>query len=674
MVSVGLFVASIPPYYADLLAVSGPHMEWAPDSVRAGLDQLGIPLSVYATYTTAVMVALAAAFVGVGAVIFWRKPDDRAALFFSLTLVVFGAIWPNTLDSLKSVHPGLELLTTMLDTWGFASFFLLFYLFPDGRFVPGWTRWAALVLVVDLVLSEHFPAFALGPDNWHAFLSVPFYVCLIGSVIVAPIYRYWRAAGALQRQQLKWVTYSLVAALVSFLGVGSLSGIPALKQSGVPAALYALAAPVAFGLVFMLVPASIGIAVLRYRLWDIDPIINRTLVYGALTAIVVGLYILTVGYLGAIFRAEDNLLFSLAATGLVAVLFQPLRDRLQRGVNRLMYGERDEPYRVLSRLGERLETVLTPEQVLPTIVDSVRDALRLPYAAVALQYPEGLVVAAATGEPAADQLRLPLVYQHEIVGQLILSPRAPGEQFGPADRRLLDDLARQAGIAAHAVRLTADLQRSRERLVTAREEERRRLRRDLHDGLGSRLAALNLQVGALQGLIRRDPNAADEAAVELRGEIRGSIADIRRLVYELRPPALDELGLVAAIRQRAAQCALAESTEENRNLRVEVDAPDPLPPLSAAVEVAAYRIVEEALTNVVRHSSARICVVRLGMEEGALILEIADDGVGFPAERKAGMGLVSMRERAAELGGACTIESITTGGTRVVARLPLSGA
>ncbi len=346
IVSVALFVASIPPYYADLLALSGPHME-APDSVRAGLGQLGIPLGVYATYTTAVMVALAAAFVGVGAVIVWRKPDDRSALFFSLTLVVFGAIWPNTLDSLESVHPGLELITAVLETWGFASFLLLFYLFPDGRFVPGWTRWAALVLVVELVLAEHFPDFPLGADTWPALLSIPFYVGLLGSTIMAPIYRYRRVSGSLQRQQLKWVTYSLVVALVSFTGIGSLSGIPTLNQPGVPAALYALSGPVAFGLVFMLVPVSIGIAVLRYRLWDIDPIINRTLVYGALTAIVVGLYILTVGYLGAIFRADDNMLFSLAATGLVAVLFQPLRDRLQRGVNRLMYGERDEPYRVI---------------------------------------------------------------------------------------------------------------------------------------------------------------------------------------------------------------------------------------------------------------------------------------------------------------------------------------
>ncbi|MDQ5852742.1 MAG: sensor histidine kinase, partial [Chloroflexota bacterium] len=200
----------------------------------------------------------------------------------------------------------------------------------------------------------------------------------------------------------------------------------------------------------------------------------------------------------------------------------------------------------------------------------------------------------------------------------------------------------------------------------------RRLRRDLHDGLGSRLAGLNLQAGALRALIRRDAAAADEAVVELRAEIRAAIADIRRLVYGLRPPALDELGLVAAIRQRAARCALEESTEETRTLRVDVQAPERLPPLPAAVEVAAYRIAEEALTNVLRHARASTCEVRLAIEQGALCLEIVDDGVGLLVERPAGVGLLSMRERAAELGGACTVEPIPTGGTRLLARLPLS--
>ena len=223
------------------------------------------------------------------------------------------------------------------------------------------------------------------------------------------------------------------------------------------------------------------------------------------------------------------------------------------------------------------------------------------------------------------------------------------------------------------MQLTSDLQRSRERLVTAREEERRRLRRDLHDGLGSRLAALNLQAGALRGLIRRDPDAADEAVTELRDEIRASITDIRRLVYGLRPPALDELGLVAAIRQRAAVCALGESSGQSNDLHVEVHAPEHLPALPAAVEAAAYRIVEEALTNVVRHSRARTCVVRLTIEQRALITEIADDGVGMRPDNAAGVGLLSMRERAAELGGTCVVECTPGGGTRMLARLPLAG-
>ena len=218
----------------------------------------------------------------------------------------------------------------------------------------------------------------------------------------------------------------------------------------------------------------------------------------------------------------------------------------------------------------------------------------------------------------------------------------------------------------HAVRLTADLQRSRERLVATREEERRRLRRDLHDGLGAQLAGLNVQASALRRLIPSDPDAADELVLELREEIRGAIADIRRLVHDLRPPALDDLGLVEALRQLAERYGSKDST-----LRVVVEAPEDLPSLPAAVEVAVYRIAQEAFTNVARHARARICVVRLSIND-EVALEIVDDGVGIPAGRNAGVGLSSMRERASELGGTCFIQSVPDGGTRVIVRLPLS--
>jgi signal transduction histidine kinase len=413
-------------------------------------------------------------------------------------------------------------------------------------------------------------------------------------------------------------------------------------------------------------PVFTYIAILRYHLFDIDIVINRTLVYASLSACVVVIYVLAVVGFGALFQIQGNLGVSLLATGLVAVLFQPLRMRFQRGVNRLMYGERDDPYAVISRLSRRLEAALAPKAVLPTVVETIAQALKLPYAAILLKAGGEYRTAAAYGSPTTEPETLPLVYQKEEIGRLVLSPRAPGEAFSPADHGLLEDLARQAEVAVHAVGLTADLQRSRERLVATREEERRRLRRDLHDGLGAQLAGLNVQAGTLRRLIPRDPAAADELVVELRKELRSAIADIRRLVYDLRPPALDDLGLVEALRRLAER-----HNSEGEQLRVSVEAPEDLPSLPAAVEVAVYRITQEALTNVARHARARNCVLRLALDE-VVALEIVDDGVGIPEERSAGVGLSSMHERASELGGSCIVQSVPKGGTQVLVHLPLT--
>jgi signal transduction histidine kinase len=210
-------------------------------------------------------------------------------------------------------------------------------------------------------------------------------------------------------------------------------------------------------------------------------------------------------------------------------------------------------------LGQRLEATLAPEAVLPTIVETVAQALKLPYAAITLKQGEEFLPAASYGSAGGDLVRLQLVSQHEAVGELVLAPRALGESFRPADRALLEDLARQAGMAAHAVRLTADLKRltvdlqhSRERLVTAREEERRRLRRDLHDGLGPQLASLTLKLETARNRLAHD-SLADALLSDLAQRTQAAVTDIRRLVYALRPPALDELGLLSALRELTLQ-------------------------------------------------------------------------------------------------------------------------
>lgn len=271
----------------------------------------------------------------------------------------------------------------------------------------------------------------------------------------------------------------------------------------------------------------------------------------------------------------------------------------------------------------------------------------------------------ASGLLLSEMLHFSLTYQNEHVGELILSPRAAGDSFSTADLNLVTIIARQAGIAVHNLRLTNDLQRSREKLVTAQEEERRRLRRDLHDGIGPTLASFSQRLDTAIRLASGNMDASVEIMKELKGEIKSTVSEIRRLVYALRPPVLDEFGLVTAIREH-----VAPYTGPN-NLQLTLDVSEPMPLLPAAVEVAAYRIALEAFTNIVNHAQASTCHIQLNVQNHSLWLEISDNGKGITSETHMGVGFASMRERAEELGGECTIESIPSGGTRICARLPI---
>src|SRR2546421_1608896 len=461
----GVFVASIPVYFAQLQTMGVSATTCTSQHLTPGpapaLRELGLSVGNYAVFSVVLIVASALGWFAVGGVIVWHKSADWMALLVAMMLVTEGVVGTSCLTNpLEKSSLAWRLPIHFLDFIGPVLFLFVFSLFPNGRFLPRWTRWLVVVLSAAYLPPAFFPNMPFS-----GLFSKLFVLGVSTFVVAAQLYRYWHVSSTIQRQQTKWVVFAVTVGLVVFTMwylpamIFPSLGVPGSRFSlvGSPAStflmlLVPLGSPI-FAFFTLLVPLSLGIAILRYRLWDIDVIINRTLVYGALTASIVSIYVLIVGGLGVLLQAQGNLVISLLATGLIAVLFQYLRDRLQRGVNRLMYGERDAPYVVLSRLGQRLEATLAPQAVLPTIVETVAQALKLPYAAIALKQGDEFTLAASYGSSLHASLRLPLVYQTEVVGELLLVPRVPGELFTAADHRLLDDLARQAGVAVYAVRL-----------------------------------------------------------------------------------------------------------------------------------------------------------------------------------------------------------------------------
>jgi signal transduction histidine kinase len=664
--TIGLLTINIPLNYEQRSVICEtdpcPPNQLSARSVQA-LEDVGMSVRELVTVTIALDILLAVIFTACAIVIFIRKPKDAFTVFVTITLVTFGAAtFTGGMQGITSAYPQLEWLIQTIAMIGSLGILAFFFIFPNGRFTPRWTMAIFMGWFVFQLPHYYFPNSSLilhGDATIYNVLFIAFFLSGVG----AQIYRYIRVSNAVERQQTKWVIYGSTIGMGCYLILRTLSLLVSDPMgSGLPVSLVMVIASSFF---ILLIPISISIAVIRYRLWDIDPIINRTLVYGALSFLTIAFYVLTVGGFALYFRNnETNLVISFIATGIVAILFEPLRQRLQRAVNRLMYGDRDDPATVLTRLSQRLDSALAPDSVLQTIVETLAQTLRLPYAAISLA--EDMArFASASNPPPSDLLHLPLHYQTERVGELILAPRAPGEPFSPADIKLINIIAQQAGVAAYTVRLNNDLQTSRERLVTAQEEERRRLRRDLHDGVGPTLASFSQRLDTAAELIHTNPRKSEKIIHALQKQVTETVADIRRLVYALRPPVLDEFGLVSAIREHTAQYS------GPRGIKVSLDIIEPMPPLPAAVEVAAYRIALEAFTNIIKHAQSSACQVLIRLEDGSLLLEISDNGKGLREETHAGVGFHSMRERASELGGEFSVENKPSGGTIVRARLPI---
>ncbi len=646
--------------------------------MSAALDAIGWSVTTWAVYFTVLETLVGAISISIGLFLVWKKSDYWFATFMAVGLATAFTGPVHTLYALRDAHAEWDVPVRLLSIMGYIGFGGSFVLFPNGRFVPAWTRHLSLIWIVYITATTLF-----APDwglprlieviDTPREIVVSFITALwMGVGITSQMYRYFRCSTQLERQQTKWVVFGLLWFMlfsVPLLAIPLASSQPLLSPPKTPATLTFQIGylSVFYGnAIFMLI--AIAFAILRYRLWDIDLIINRTLVYSILTALVLGIYVAVVGGLGALLNAIDNQVFAFIATSIVAFSFQGLRQRVQRTVNRMMFGQRDEPQVILSNLSRQLQTAVFPEDLLQTSTTTISTSLKIPYVAIAIQQGMNLITRAEYGRNGFPTQSFALVYQNETVGELIVGQRSPNEPLNPADQSVLASVAGQLGAVVYAVRLQSDLQTAREKLVITREEERRRLRRDLHDGLGPALASQTLKIDAALELITIDPAETSSLLTDVKAQSQTLVADVRRLVYDLRPPALDEMGLAGALSSGVMQMRAAE-----RGLSITIEMPPTLPELPAAVEVAAYRIVMEAVTNVVRHADARHCTVRLALREKAtrIALIIEDDGRGLPVPVTSGIGLQSMRERSEELGGSFSIAAGDAGGTRVTVIIPI---
>lgn len=615
-------------------------------------------------------VVLGTAYPLVAALVVAHQPRNRAGWLLLSTAWIGPYLLAGQYAAL-SLLPGSDPFgwqaCAWLAIWGYWPYFVLVGLvplhFPDGRLPSEARVWRRLrATVVGLIAvgilarmlapigTDAAPALrnplALDDGDWlNVTTLVSAEAAMIGAGgcgLVAVLLRLRRSSGE-ERARMQWLALGVVC-LVLAVAVGSVT------SGRVSSAAFCA------GLVLLLAAMAAGIV--RHRLFDIGTALSRTLVYAPLTGLLLVAYAATVAGAGTLPTGRR---LTYAAIALTAVAAAAARDQLQRLVDRLVFGERGDPYAVLRRVHGRLDLATGPVDALAQVLAGVRTALRLPYLAV-LPSDDRLPVL-RDGSPVGDTEQWRVRDRSEQVGSLVVGHRRAGEEFSPSERAVLDDLAHRAGVLLGSAALLHDLQRSREQLVAAREEERLRLRRDLHDSIGPRLAAMAMQLDGVTARLPQAPGTDPELAHRaewLAGQLRETVSDLRRVMEDLRPPALDELGLVGALEQLV----------EPYGSRVTLSATGTgsLPP---ATEVAAYRIAAEAVTNAVRHSGCRSCCLSLRREEAWLVVEASDDGHGIAPDAAPGVGLRSIRERASEVGGRLEVTERPGGGTVVRARVPV---
>ncbi|HWI44488.1 MAG TPA: sensor histidine kinase [Nocardioides sp.] len=595
--------------------------------------------------------------------LFWAT--DGLAQSYVQAAITETSAWPGTTFALWSLDRLGSYLTSVT-----AAMVLVF---PTGRFLPGrWgvASWAAatgmfLSGLVFLVLPAEGDQFIKGlpPDidqdptsiaalaghgPQAAAVAMALGVAGFFFSLLTVVVRYRRSVG-LERDRMRWLLWSVVVVVAVVVATFLLD---------VPGGSFAAVLTVS-----VLPPAAMTVGVVRPAVVPIQDLLARTIVLTAVFATLVAGDALVLWLLTRVL--DDELTQTQVVTVVLAVavlLYGPLRQRLSAAVRRVMLGERGDRYDAVAGLASTLETTDDTGEQLAVVARAVASAFAVPFVSVEVDRSHGERLVTTYGERPAQVRTLPITYRGAGVGRLVLPARGLRSRLSAQDERLLGDLVRQAATAARTSQLAEEVQDSRERLVTAREEERRRIRRDLHDGFGPALSGIVFQLEAARMGVERDPARARQQLETVSAQVQDVVADVRRLVHDLRPPALDDRGLAGALRQQADLLDVPLTVEGGEEVTGR---------LPAAVEVAAFRIASEALTNVARHARASRAVLRLDLAPGALTVEVTDDGVGIAEDREAGVGLSSLRERAAELGGTTEITCPPGGGTVVRARLPL---
>lgn len=607
-----------------LIAVSRP---------RAALGWLNLAVAVMFSVS-----GLAQAWLGVGAdadssvaaLALWFV-DRLGALIVPVTTLALVLLPDSRLPSPRwrlPVAVAVAVQVTLVGLWSFSAT-------PAASPDSVWPEdLAALANPVGFLPGE----WAVRADAWVWLLQLPLLLC-----VAAMVARY-RASTGVERARLVALLLAVVVLVAVILAGRAVLGPTASDVVDVLAAL--------------LLAVVLVSAVLRRHIEGVSLAVHHAFVFTALGVVVVAVYVVAVGALATL--GPDLSRFGAGVVAAVAALaVHPLRARLQRWVDRLMHGDRRDPFAAVSRLADSAHRAPSLDEVLARVADSVAASLRVPWVRV-----EAFGAAGGTDPPgghdAARSARVSLVAGEREVGSLVVLPQR-GRRLRQDELRLLAELGRHAGVAVDAVHLAEEVAEHHRALVTAREEERRRLGRELHDDLGPTIAGLSMQLGALRPLVRSDPDAVVSRLGRLEQVAADCLDEVRHVAHQLRPPVLDQVGLGRAVRQLAESLDLVVVDEVVRH-----------GPLPAAVELAAYRIAAEALTNVARHAGTRSVRVELRETAATLVLMVADDGRGPGGSGAAGLGTATMRERAEELGGTLSVRADDPRGTVVTAVLPVT--